>query len=82
MYQQNKGEICFYPVISMYIYLNYLYLYKYTTNYKYTYRCTNNKNTLTGPVNCKKTTRQHAHISLCTKSSKRNDAKPRKWPKT
>ena len=24
-----------------------------------------NKNTLTGPTNCKKTTRHHAHLSLC-----------------
>ena len=28
-----------------------------------------NKNTLTGPANCKKTTRCHAHLSLCAKSS-------------
>ena len=41
-----------------------------------------NKNTLTGPVNCKKTTRHHAHLSLCAKSRKTNDAKSRKWPKT
>ena len=41
-----------------------------------------NKNTLTGPVNCKKTTRHHAHLSLCAKSRKTNDAKLRKWPKT
>ena len=31
------------------------------------------KNTLTGPVNCKKTTRHHAHLSLCAKSKKTND---------
>ena len=42
----------------------------------------NNKNTLTGPPNCKKTTRLHAHLSLCAKSRKTNDAKSRKWPKT
>ena len=41
-----------------------------------------NKNTLTAPVNCKKTTRHHAHLSLCAKSRKTNDAKSRKWPKT
>ena len=41
-----------------------------------------NKNTLTGPTNCKKTTRHHAHLSLCAKSRKTNDAKSRKWPKT
>ena len=40
-----------------------------------------NKNTLTGPANCK-TTRNHAHLSLCAKSRKTNDAKPKKWPKT
>ena len=40
----------------------------------------NNKNTLTGPPNCKKTTRLHAHLSLCAKSRKTNDAKSRKWP--
>ena len=41
-----------------------------------------NKNTLTGPANCKKTTRHHAHLALCAKSRKTNDAKLRKWPKT
>ena len=41
-----------------------------------------NKNTLTGPANCKKTNRHHAHLSLCAKSRKTNDAKSRKWPKT
>ena len=41
-----------------------------------------NKNTLTGPANCKKTTRHHDHLSLCAKSRKTNDAKSRKWPKT
>ena len=40
------------------------------------------KNTLTGPANCKKTTRHHAHLSLCAKSRKTNDVKSRKWPKT
>ena len=39
------------------------------------------KNTLTGPANCKKTTRHHTHLSLCAKSRKTNDAKSRKWPK-
>ena len=39
------------------------------------------KNTLTGPANCKKTTRHYAHLSLCAKSRKTNDAKSRKWPK-
>ena len=29
-----------------------------------------NKNTLTGPTNCKKTTRYYAHLPLCDKSSK------------
>ena len=42
----------------------------------------NNKNTLTGLANCKKTTRHHAYLSLCAKSRKTNDAKLRKWPKT
>ena len=41
-----------------------------------------NKNTLTVPANCKKTTRHHAHLSLCAKSKKTNNAKSRKWPKT
>ena len=40
------------------------------------------KNTLTGLVNCKKITRHHAHLSLCVKSWKTNDAKSRKWPTT
>ena len=39
-----------------------------------------NKNTLTGPANCKKT-RHHVHLSLCVKSRKNNDGKSRKWPK-
>ena len=34
-----------------------------------------NKNTLTGPANCKKTTRHPADLSLCAKSKKTNDAK-------
>ena len=37
-----------------------------------------NKNTLTGPANCKKTTRHHVQLSLCAKSTKTNDAKSRK----
>ena len=41
-----------------------------------------NKNTLTGPANCKKITRHHAYLSLCAKSRKTNYAKSRKWPKT
>ena len=41
-----------------------------------------NKNALTGLTNCKKTTRHRAHLSLCAKSRKTNDAKSRKWPKT
>ena len=40
------------------------------------------QNTLTGPANCKKTTRHHAHLLLCAKSRKTNDAESRKWPKT
>ena len=36
-----------------------------------------NKNILTGLANCKKTTRNHSHLSLCTKSRKTNDAKSR-----
>ena len=40
-----------------------------------------NKNTLAAPAKCKKATRNHAHISLCAKSRKTNDAKSRKWPK-
>ena len=39
-----------------------------------------NKNTLTGPANCKKTTRHHAQ--LCAKSRKTNAVKSRKWPKS
>ena len=42
----------------------------------------NNKNTLTGRANCKKTTRHHVHLSLCATSRKTNDAKSRKWPTT
>ena len=38
-------------------------------------------NTLSGPANCKKTTRHHVHLSLCAKSRKTKDAKSRKWPK-
>ena len=41
-----------------------------------------NKNTLTGPANCKKTTRHHADLSLCAKSRKTKDGKSRKCPKT
>ena len=41
-----------------------------------------NKKALTGPANCKKTTRHHVHLWLCAKSRKTNDAKSRKWPKT
>ena len=41
-----------------------------------------NKNTLTGPVNCKKTTRHHADLSLCAKLRKTKDGKSRKCPKT
>ena len=40
-----------------------------------------NKNTLTGPANCKKTNRHHAHLSLCAKSRKTNDAKSKKMTK-
>ena len=40
-----------------------------------------NKNALAGPVNCKKTTRHYAHLSLHAKSRKTNDAKSKKWPK-
>ena len=40
-----------------------------------------NKNTLTGQANCKQKTRHHAHLSLCAKPRKTNDAKSRKWPK-
>ena len=32
-----------------------------------------NKNTMTGPAISKKTTRHHAHLSLCAKSRKTND---------
>ena len=41
-----------------------------------------NKNTLTGQVNCKKTTRHHAHLSLCAKSRENINARSIKWPKT
>ena len=36
---------------------------------------------MTGPANCKNATRHYAHLSLCSKSSKTNDAKSKKWPK-
>ena len=39
-------------------------------------------NTLTGPANCKKTTRHYAHLPLCGKSRKTNNAKSRKLPRT
>ena len=42
----------------------------------------NNKNTLTGMANWRKTTRHHALLALCAKSIKTNDAKSREWPKT
>ena len=37
-----------------------------------------NRNTLTGPANCNKTTKHHAHLSLCAKSreSQAHDQKP------
>ena len=41
-----------------------------------------NKNTLPGQVNCKKTTKHHAHLSLCAKSRETKNVKLRKWPKT
>ena len=41
-----------------------------------------NKNTLTGPAHCKKTTRHHAHLSLSAKPKKANGTKSREWPKT
>ena len=41
-----------------------------------------NKNTLTGPANCTKATKHHAHLSLCVKSGKTNYVKSRKRPKT
>ena len=37
---------------------------------------------LTGPANCKKTTRHYAHLSLRAKLRKTNNAKSRKLPKT
>ena len=40
-----------------------------------------NKNTLTGPVNCKKAARHNVHLSLCAKSRKTNDPKSREGPK-
>ena len=36
---------------------------------------------MTGPANCKKTTRHNAHLPLCAKSRGTNDAKTRKWQK-
>ena len=50
------------------------------TNYGHTMKV--KKNTLTGPANCKTTIRHYAHLSLCAKSRKTNDAKSRTWPKT
>ena len=41
----------------------------------------NNKNTLAGQANCKKTTRHHEHLSLCAKSRKTKNGKSRTWPK-
>ena len=37
---------------------------------------------MTVPANCKKTNRHHAHLSLCTKSRKPNNAMWIKWPKS
>ena len=51
----------------------------YKDHYVYYILPFHNKNTLTGPANCKKTTRHHAHLS-CAKSMKINDGKSRKWP--
>ena len=51
-----------------------------TLKKKVTAKKQENKNTLTGPANCKKTTRYRAHLSLCAKSRKTNKAKSRKWP--
>ena len=51
-----------------------------TLKKKVTAKKQENKNTLTGPANCKKTTRYRAHPSLCAKSRKTNKAKSRKWP--
>ena len=42
---------------------------------------TYNKKTLTGPTNCKKTTRHHGHLTLCAKSRKTNDAKSKNGQK-
>ena len=44
----------------------------------YTTRCRKNKNTMTGPANCKRTTRHYTHLSLFAKSRKTNDANSRK----
>ena len=41
-----------------------------------------NKNTMTGLANCRKTNKHYAHLSLCAKSRKNNNAKLRKWPKS
>ena len=46
------------------------------------FKCTCHKNTLTGPAICQKTTRHHAHLSLCAKSRNANDAKSKKWLQT
>ena len=67
--KSNYRPVCTLPILSK--------VYE-----KCLYKQIENKNTLTGPANCKKTTRHHAHLSLCAKSRKTNDAKSRKWPKT
>ena len=48
----------------------------------FTLKSRDNKTTLTGPANSKKTTRNHAHLSLSAKSRKTNYPKSRKWPKS
>ena len=67
--KSNYRPVCTLPILSN--------IYE-----KYLYKQIENRNTLTGPANCKTTTRHHAHLSLCAKSRKTNDAKSRKWPKT
>ena len=49
-----------------------LVVYQWNVNWKLD--LSENKNTLTGPVNCKKITRHHAHLSFCTESRKTNNA--------
>ena len=80
----SKRTLSIYPPLNTQNFQLWFFLYKSNLWTKYFQNLWNKqkKNTLTGPVNCKKTTRHHAPLSLCAKSRTTNDAKSRKWPKT